>query len=226
MSLMKKKDVLKAAKHIKEEIQDQIYENDTYPASDAFLDDNDYNVPSLLNLMLSKVILPVEKNRHSDKKYKHISAAAHVVMNAARPKSFKSPLLLSIAVTLHRKFGSKSIIDLLHSLGLSASYKEALLYERLAAIEYTLKIKIGPSGILKPFMQFGMDNADFNTNTLTGKDSFHYFGIVGILASKLDLEKRERITRWQDLPLASEVEARGKIHLKVYNYRKELDYKQ
>lgn len=73
---MKKKDVLKAAKHIKEEIQDQIYENDTYPASDAFLDDNDYNVPSLLNLMLSKVILPVEKNRHTDKKYKHISVAA------------------------------------------------------------------------------------------------------------------------------------------------------
>lgn len=99
-------------------------------------------------------------------------------------------MLLSIAVTLHRKFGSKSIIDILHSLGLSVSYKEALLYECSAAIEYTLKIKIRSSGILKPFMQFGMDNADFNTNTLTGKDSFHYVGIVGILASKLDLTKK------------------------------------
>ena len=57
-----------------------------------------------------------------------------------------------------------------------------------------------------------------NTNTLTGKGTFHYLGLIGILACKYDLEDRQPIKRSQVIPLASEVEARGEIKIQNYKY--------
>lgn len=76
-------------------------------------------------------------------------------MNAIRPRSFLSPLLLGLAVTLHRKFGKKEIIQMLDMLGFCASYNETLLYEASVAEEEKIKIRT-----------ICHDKADFNTNNL------------------------------------------------------------
>ena len=210
------RNLLKVVRKIRQEIRQEVFQNEYYPASDAFLNDLDKHIPKTLILLLTKLILPIDKKRWTEEKYKKISTAAHVIMSAARPGSFRSPLFLSLGVAFHRKFGNKSMIESLHSLGVCASYREVLRYERSIAMAHKIMIKTRSNG--KPFMQYGLDNADFNTNTLTGKGTFHYLGLIGILACKYDLEDRQPIKRLQVIPLASEVEARGEIKIQNYKY--------
>lgn len=164
------KAVLTVTRNIKKEIKGTIYDNEFYPASDAFLENLNKYIPKSLLLLLENLIMPSDKNRRTEAKHKKITACAHAIMSAARPEDFKSPLLLSVGLEIHRKFGNKALIDSLHNLSFCSSYTEALRYERCAAKSHSIKIKLG--GNNKPFMQFGIDNCDFNTNTLT-RNNWH-----------------------------------------------------
>ena len=92
---------------------------------------------------------------------------------------------------LHRKFGSRRIIDILSRLGSCSSYREATLYEEcmLLSEPVTLNKEI--------FAQFVFDNADFNINTIDGKNTFHSMGGVYQLSLRpvsythLDVYKRQ-----------------------------------
>ncbi|GFV33718.1 uncharacterized protein TNCV_4568331 [Trichonephila clavipes] len=64
----------------------------------------------------------------------------------------------------HRKFGSKNVINICHSLGFCASYKKATLYKASATFATPPEIKPGS------FAQFVHDNADFNINTMKFHD--------------------------------------------------------
>lgn len=79
---------------------------------------------------------------------------------------------------LHRKFGSKKIINICNSLGFCASYKEAQLYEASSTFAAPVQIKPGT------FVQFVHDNADFNINTIDGRGTFHYLGSIQIVTPK------------------------------------------
>ena len=120
--------------------------------------------------------------------------------------------MTATGLTAHRVLGSKTFVQTLYSLGVSHSYDEILRYERLVALKFKIEIKIGPNN--KPFLQFGVDNTDFNTNTPTGKCSFQFLGVIGILASKDDLEKKLPIKREAISPTAEalEVEAHVEFH--------------
>lgn len=79
-------------------------------------------------------------------------------MSALRSRSLLS--LLRLSVMLHRKFGSRKVIDVIYALGFCASYYEAQLYETSALYQDSVIL----SNDL--FIQFVLDNANFNTPTL------------------------------------------------------------
>ena len=71
---------------------------------------------------------------------------------------------------MHRKYGSKELIDLLSSLGFSETYKEVQRYE------YSITKHSSPDLDDNKFAQFIFDNADFNVHTLDGHNTFHSMG--------------------------------------------------
>ena len=88
-----------------------------------------------------------------------------------------SPILSSIAVYIHRRYGHKDLINLLHNTGLADSYTEALRYENSLLLDSSKP----DNTVTEGFMQFAFDNADFNTNTLDGHDTFHAMGVLNAL---------------------------------------------
>ena len=53
-------------------------------------------------------------------------------IHAIRPRSFLSQLRIGVGVFLYKKFGCRLLVDVLSSLGVSASYKEIRHYETSA----------------------------------------------------------------------------------------------
>ena len=118
-------------------------------------------------------------------------------------------LLLGILVYMHRKFGSKLLIDLLSKLGLSHSYNDAITYENSS-----LTVDVPEDG--DAFHQFVFDNADYNVNTLDGLNTFPQMGGIQCLTAsaapsfpsfpKLKnyvanprMKPKNRVERWQTL---------------------------
>ena len=91
------------------------------------------------------------------------------------PRSFISPLLLAIAVYIHRKYASRELIDILSSLDFCVNYREVQRYE------YAMIYCEAPSYDLTRFVQFVFDNADFNINTLNGKSTFYSMGGIACM---------------------------------------------
>ena len=104
-----------AAEILLSDIQSQISDFEQYPVSDKMFDNIDQNVSPKLLYLLRKIIL---KNRKGNLRPYEVkcSSISHAVISAVRPWSFISPLLLGVSVTLHRKFGSKKMIDICLSL--------------------------------------------------------------------------------------------------------------
>lgn len=75
---------------------------------------------------------------------------------------------------VHRKFGSKLLIDVMSKLGLCHSYDEVLLYE-------TSSLAVCVPEDRDSFHQFVFDNADFNVNTIDGLNTFHQMGGIQCL---------------------------------------------
>lgn len=116
-----------SAKILKEDIRSESYNLNQYPsASDVLNGGLDY-IPRKLLSFLSLLFGKSE----NDKK---VISVANVIISGVRPRSFISPVLFSLAIYLHRKFGSKILLDLLHSLGFSESYKEALKFENTGVL--------------------------------------------------------------------------------------------
>ena len=64
-------------------------------------------------------------------------AIGQIIMQASRPKSYISHILLAIGVYIHRHVGNRTVIDLLHSVGVSASYGEVQTFLLSAVSAYT-----------------------------------------------------------------------------------------
>lgn len=87
-----------------------------------------------------------------------------------RPRSFFSPLQIGVGTYLYKKFGSKSLINILSAMGFSAPYREVTIFENSC-------IHRPESEILEnSFSQFVFDNADININTLDGRGTFLAMG--------------------------------------------------
>lgn len=77
----------------------------------------DAEVSPKLMLLLEEIILKNKRYNLDDYKRK-VTVICHAILNAAQPRSFFSSLQVALSVMLHRKFGSRRIIDIFFSLGL------------------------------------------------------------------------------------------------------------
>ena len=68
------------------------------------------------------------------------SSIAQSIMQNVRPRSIMAPVQLSLAVLLHRHFGSRYLIDTLHKLGFCSSYLEVLQFESCAAQQHGIEL--------------------------------------------------------------------------------------
>lgn len=178
-----------AAEIISNKIQSTVCINDEYPASDSMFNNINQFIPLLLleflkTIIMKKKVATPENLSTYERKCTSIDRA---IMSSAHPKSFKSPLHISVSTTLHRKFGSRKMINICHNLGFCSSYNEVQLYEASAALQEPVKIKAGT------FVQLVSDNADFNVQTIDGKGTFHNLGSILIITPGNNIESRKPI---------------------------------
>lgn len=195
-----------AANIVLEDIRSAVFETSFYPSPSYFLNDVSNDVPNTLKIFI-KTIVTKYKNIPDNLDNK-VTAIAHSIIAAARPRSFKSPLLLGIASLIHQKYASKTLLDLLSSIGFCASYKEVTKFE-LSAIFH-------PQNEREPeFKQFIFDNADFNTKTIDGLNTFHAMGGLQCNTPK-DIDQDLPILRLNNVPSVALLGKYGNIPVQHY----------
>ena len=106
---------------MREDIRSCIYDCDAYPIVKEELTDIIHDledkVPETLLCFTKAVINP--KNNDTDILKRKSLTIAHAIVAATRPRSCISSLLRSIAVYIHRTYGSEDLIQLLNTIGLS-----------------------------------------------------------------------------------------------------------
>ncbi|KAE8737639.1 hypothetical protein FOCC_FOCC016896, partial [Frankliniella occidentalis] len=137
-------------------------------------------------------------------------AVAGDILSAIRPKSYLSPLHLGTGVLLHRRFGSRYVVDLMTSLGKSVSYKEVMRYEG------SVTLSAPPSVDRGAFIQFIFDNADHNTRTLTGHDTLHVAAGLMVVTPASKLQARAPVPRPKRAATTSEIGDRGVMEIEPY----------
>ena len=118
----RKRIVKTASAIIREDVRSYILDGDTYPAASS-LEETVYDlVQETLNCFV--ITLPSNaRNKYSDRK---TAAIQQAIMAAGCPRSFVSPVLLSVSVCIHASYGCEDLTNLMHNLGFSKSYTEAV----------------------------------------------------------------------------------------------------
>ena len=106
-----------AASIILDDIRTFVYNTTEYPEFICNEDEDDEFVPKSLALLC------LIKSKSNILKRKQ-TAISHAIISACRPRSFISPILLSIALCIHRKYELKDLIRFLNALGFSDGYRQ------------------------------------------------------------------------------------------------------
>lgn len=196
-----------AASIIRDDIRLSVFDLSEYPS----LEDTENGlsmIPGSLNFFLHKLLDP--KGKNTGVLSRRCTAIAHSLISACRPRSFISPVLLAIALYIHRRYASRELIDILSSISFADDYKEVQRFENgmLSGNE--------PSYGLSGFTQFIFDNADFNVATLTGHNTFHAMGGIACVTPPATVEKSP-VKRTIQLPPAEVVGTFGQIPIKTYS---------
>ena len=142
---------------------------------------------------------------------KRVATYAHGLISSARPRSFLSPILLGLSAMMHKKHASKNLIDSLSYLGLCSSYYEALLFEA-SIVNDPLNHSISDNC----FVQFVFDNADHNTNTLDGRNTFHAMGGIMCVTPLSSVSCKKIIKQLSKISLKNSIEQVGLIRKKTF----------
>ena len=134
------------------------------------------------------------------------SSLGQAIMQCTHPKSFLSPILIGLAVQMHRMFGSRFLIDSLSHHGFSSSYADVQKFEQNSAVFHGVDLPNVPENTST---QFVADNVDHNVATLDGKKTIHGMGIIAAITP--GVKKPRRIPR-KDVSL-TDMEAIGKISI-------------
>ena len=140
-----------------------------------------------------------------------LASIGQAIVQACRPKSLLAPLQIGLGVQLHHHFGSRYLVDLLNSMGFSASYYEVQRFELNAAATLSTTI---PSYFPGKFLQFVADNADHNVRTLDGHGTFHRMGIIACTSPGSNVSLPIPRTNIQ----LSELSVIGKITIKYFKH--------
>lgn len=118
-----------AAEILREDMRSQGCEMDLYPSTDCDLGDPG-TLPETLQAFLEVTI--TSKSETGDTVRRRRAGIGQALMSACRPKSFISPILLSLGVYAHRNFESKDLIEKLSAIGFSVGYEEVKRYQPAA----------------------------------------------------------------------------------------------
>lgn len=201
-----------AGKIIRKNIQSEEYSTELYPPSQQFFANVSDCIPKNLKFLLEEIIMTNKKGGQEtmNSYQRKCISIGHAIITAVRPRSFLSSLQIGLAVSLHRKFGTKKIIDICNDLGFCASYNEARLYEISASFQSAFELLPGTA------IQYVVDNSDFNVDTIDGKNTFHNLGRIAIISPENGLMPREPIKRLAKPASRTEIASSKKISLQDY----------
>ena len=101
------------------------------------------------------------------------------IVQASRPRKYTSPILLALSASVNNTFGSKWLLEVLHTLGFSSGYNEVVRHKQSVVSQQNLD-----SFAMFPFpghfTQWVADNVDHNIVTLNGEGTFHGMGLISI----------------------------------------------
>ncbi|CAH2086035.1 unnamed protein product [Euphydryas editha] len=201
-----------AAAIIREDIRSSVVETKTYPPPNKMLDCINEEIPKTLSHFLEEMILKNRKGQVDHLKTK-CTSISHAIMASIRERSFSSQLLLGLSVFLHRRYGSKKLLDVLSSLGFAASYSNTIQYEVSSVYHPQPRILPSESGAL---VQYVGDNADINVSTLDGNNTLHVMGMIKIITPKDAVIYDDRIKKCTTKPSAKELAAISHVSLLAY----------
>ena len=194
-----------AASIIRDEIRTKVYDSSEYPDM-SDLSQAQELVPSSLDRLLRGIF----KSKPNSSSERRITAIAHSIIAACRPRSFVSPILLAISVYIHRKYASRELIDILSSMSFSDNYREV---QKLSSV-YSLESE--PNYDLSKFTQFVFDNADINIATLTGHDTFHSMGGIACITPPGET-RQQNLKRPKNIPDTELTGKFGQIEVEEYH---------
>lgn len=199
--------VQKAAEIIRHDIQSKVCNDKEYPPTDDFFKDTEDLPESLLTFLES---LMMNKTKRTQETKRKCVTIAHAITSVIRPRTFISSVLSGLSLFLHRKYGSRRLIDLLANMGFCATYHEAQILE-MSALQ-----NAQPSVMENSFFQFVFDNIDFNPCTINGVDSFHAMGGIKCIAPSTCVERSGSGTpRLTKMPTSLEIGKIGIIPLET-----------
>ena len=158
-----------AAKLIINNIRNTTFDCSTYPSNDC-IENNDSNkqwMPPYLRIFLENLLKDTVKQ----------VSIGHAIVHATHPRSAVPPLTFALGVEMDHVFGSKWLVNHLHKLGFSVSYKEVTRYKQ-SVLENEDLSEFLQKNLSGSFTQWMADNADHNPVTLDGKGSLHAMGVI------------------------------------------------
>lgn len=174
-------------------------------------------IPNTLRRFLDNVVLSDEQRTETaDKFLSKIVGIAHAIISCVRPRSFISSLKIGLGAALNKKFGSKSLLNILSSLGFCCSYDEALLFEA-SVVSAPNNAVIDPES----FSQFVFNNADQNVNTIDGLHTFHAMGGIECVTPASAVACEVRIPKLKAIPSRDIIGSFGTLPLETFHGYKE-----
>lgn len=208
-----------AASIILEDIRSKFYATDNYNAPDSFLDNINDDIPKSLQIFLDSLIKTNKKS--NEMKWMHtITTFAHCIISSVRPRSFLSSVLIGLSAMIHKKHASKGLINALSFLGLCASYDETQLFE--ASILHDPQ----QYDFEDTFLQFSYDNADHNTCTIDGFNTFHSMGGIMCATPHSSVTSSRKIKRLKKVPSSDVIGKFGYLPVKTFEKKQSLGLKK
>lgn len=198
-----------------EDIRKNVYATDEYIIPN-FDENNIFElIPESLVHLLSFIIKSqkIVTKANEFKWSKKVATISHTIISSSRPCSFLSPILIGLTAMMHKKYGSKALIDSLSNVGLCASYGETLRIEASIVNDPN----IHAYELNKIFAQFIFDNADVNMATLDGKNTFHAMGGLKVVTPSANVRSKRTIARITKIPSSKEIGKFGFTPLKRFD---------
>ena len=150
-----------AARILRNDIKRMEVSNEYYPSPDDLesVDLNIAKLPSSLKLLLRNIF----SSQGSSIK---VASIGQAIVQQVRPKAVTMPLQIGLAIQMHRHFGSRFLVDSLHSHGFCSSYSEVQNFERSAAFFQGTHIPELDNTCDSVFIQYAADNVDHNLRTI------------------------------------------------------------
>lgn len=199
-----------AADILRADIEIATFNTTSYSPPAEFLQTVATDIPANLQTFLGQLLYKNDPEKEAEKRGTRDSIA-HAIVSALRPRAFISNLQLAIGTYIHRKTGSKLVIDLLSKLGLCASYHNLKLFE-LSTIMDPPKMNVEEDS----FVQFVFDNTDHNVSTLDGRETFHCLGGIAVYTPEENISYEGGSKKLGKMPTTAVVASQKRIPIVPY----------